>query len=474
MVELYLFGFVKNFEDVMARQKTQFVCQNCGYISLKWMGRCPECGEWNTMVEEIIIPEDKVQEQISLLKQPAIPVDIEKIELKEDERIKTGINELDRILGGGIVPGSVVLIAGDPGIGKSTLTTQIIPGLKGKKVLYVTGEESVKQLKIRVERLNFPKSFQAKNFLVLAETNMNLILDVIEEVNPDIVIVDSIQTMYRPEFESAPGSVSQVRECASILMQLAKNTGKSVILIGHVTKDGLIAGPKVLEHMVDTVLQFEGERNQVYRILRVIKNRFGSANEIGIFEMTSEGLKEVKNPSEIFLSERTFGASGSAVVACIEGTRPLLVEVQALVTPASYGTPQRTSIGFDYHRLAVLLAVLEKKVGIRLGGYDVFIKIVGGLRIDEPAIDLGVATAIVSSLRNIPVDSQSVVVGEIGLAGEVRSVTQIEKRIQESAKLGFKKIVVPKNNTHGLKVDAEIEIVGVKKVNQAFEELLNI
>jgi len=352
--------------------------------------------------------------------------------------------------------------------------TQIVPGLKGKKILYVTGEESVKQLKLRTERLNFPKSFQSKNFLVLAETNLNLVINVIEETNPDIIIIDSIQTMYRPELESAPGSVSQVRECASVLMQMAKNTGKSILLVGHVTKDGLIAGPKVLEHMVDTVLQFEGERHQSYRILRAVKNRFGSTNEIGIFEMTTEGLKEVKNPSEIFLSERTFGASGSSVVACIEGTRPLLVEVQALVSPASYGTPQRTSIGFDYHRLSVLLAVLEKKVGIRLGGHDVFIKIVGGLRIEEPAVDLGVVTAIVSSLKDIPVDSQSVVVGEVGLAGEVRSVTQIEKRIQESAKLGFKKIIIPKNNMRGLKVEAEIEVVGVRKVNQALEELLNI
>ncbi len=457
---------------MMAKQKTQFVCQNCGYISLKWMGRCPECNEWNTMVEEIIMPEDKAQEKISLLKQPAIPIDIEKIDLKEDERIKTGINELDRVLGGGIVPGSVVLIAGDPGVGKSTLMTQVVPGLKGKKILYVTGEESIKQLKIRTERLNFPSTL--RNFLVLAETNLNLVLDVIEEVNPDVIIIDSIQTMYRPELESAPGSVSQVRECASVLMQLAKNTGKTVLLVGHVTKDGLIAGPKVLEHMVDTVLQFEGERHQSYRILRAVKNRFGSTNEIGIFDMTTEGLKEVKNPSEIFLSERTFGASGSSVVACIEGTRPLLVEVQALVTPASYATPQRTSIGFDYHRLSVLLAVLEKKVGLRLSTHDVFVKIVGGLRIEEPAIDLGVAVAIVSSLKDIPVDSQSVVVGEVGLSGEVRSVTQIEKRIQESAKLGFKKIVIPKNNTRGLKVETEIEIVGVKKVNQALEELLNI
>ena len=458
----------------MSKARTRFVCQNCGYISPKWLGRCPECNEWNTLVEEIIVPEDKTLEQISLMKPPSIAFEIDKVEAREEERIKTGINELDRVLGGGIVPGSVVLIAGDPGVGKSTLMTQIVPGLKNKKVLYVTGEESIRQLKLRAERLKFPKSFSPKNFLVLAETNLNLILNVVEETNPDVVVIDSIQTMYRPELESAPGTVSQVRECASLLMQIAKSTGKSVFLVGHVTKDGLIAGPKVLEHMVDTVLQFEGERHQAYRILRAVKNRFGSTNEIGIFEMTSEGLKEIKNPSEVFLSERNYGASGSTIISCIEGTRPLLVEVQALVTPATYGTPQRTSIGFDYHKLSVLLAVLEKRIGVRLGGYDVFVKIVGGIKIDEPAIDLGVLSAVVSSYKDIPADSQTVVIGEVGLSGEVRSVTQVEKRIQEAGKLGFKKVIVPKSNMRGLKVDVDVEIVGVKKVTQALEELLNI
>jgi DNA repair protein RadA/Sms len=336
-------------------------------------------------------------------------------------------------------------------------------------VLYVTGEESVRQIKLRAERLNVRS---AKNILLLAETNLDLILDLIESGSPDLVIVDSIQTMYRPGLESSPGSVSQVRESTALLLRLAKTRGIPIFVVGHVTKDGMIAGPKVIEHMVDTVLQFEGETQHAYRILRAFKNRFGSTNEIGIFEMHDTGLREVLNPSEIFLSERRYGASGSTVVASIEGSRPILVEVQALVTPTNYGMPQRTSTGFDYRRLALLLAVLEKRVGLNLGQQDVFVNIAGGIRIDEPAVDLGIAASITSSLRDIPVDSSSVAVGEIGLGGEIRSIGQIEKRVHETAKLGFKRIIVPQHNLKTFKSNGDIEIIGVDHIEKAIEVLL--
>jgi DNA repair protein RadA/Sms len=397
------------------------------------------------------------------------PISLAEVEREEVPRIRTTIDEFDRVLGGGLVPGSLILLGGDPGIGKSTLMMQMALQMRELVVLYVTGEESVRQIKLRAERLECPK---AEHILLLAETNLDLILDVLERDIPDLLIVDSIQTMYRPGLESAPGSVSQMRESTALLLRLAKTRNIPIFVVGHVTKEGIIAGPKVIEHMVDTVLQFEGEAHYSYRILRALKNRFGSTNEIGIFEMQEQGLREVKNASEVFLSQRHYGTSGSTVVASIEGSRPILVEVQALVTSTSYGLPQRNSTGFDYRRLALLLAVLEKRVGLNLGQTDVFVNIAGGIKIDEPAVDMGIAVSITSSLRDVPVDSNSVAVGEIGLGGEIRTVGQIEKRVQEAAKLGFKKIIVPQNNVKSLKAHGDIEIVGVDKIERAIEELI--
>jgi len=391
------------------------------------------------------------------------------VEREDVPRIATKIDEFDRVLGGGLVPGSLILLGGDPGIGKSTLMMQMALALKDCVILYVTGEESVRQIKLRADRL---ESHGAKHILLLAETNLDLVLDVLERDIPDLIIVDSIQTMYRPGLESAPGTVSQMRESTALLLRLAKTRNVPIFVVGHVTKEGVIAGPKVIEHMVDTVLQFEGEAHYSYRILRALKNRFGSTNEIGIFEMQESGLREVSNASEVFLSQRHYGSSGSSVVASIEGSRPILVEVQALVTTTSYGLPQRNSTGFDFRRLALLLAVLEKRVGLSLGQNDVFVNIAGGIRIDEPAVDLGIAVSITSSLRDVPVDSTSVVVGEIGLGGEIRTVGQIEKRVQEAAKLGFKRIIVPQNNLKSLKTQGHIEIVGVDKIEKAIEELI--
>jgi DNA repair protein RadA/Sms len=362
-----------------------------------------------------------------------------------------------------------MLIGGDPGIGKSTLMMQIAAHLTGKIILYISGEESARQIKLRADRLKFPKN---DSFLVLAETNLDIIQEVIERTPPDIIIVDSIQTMFKPQLESSAGSVGQVRESAALFTRIAKEKSIPVFLIGHVTKDGMIAGPKVIEHMVDTVLQFEGERHYAYRILRVMKNRFGSTNEIGVFEMRENGLEEVKNPSEVFLSERSFGASGSSVVASIEGTRPILIEVQALVTATNYGTPQRNSTGVDLRRLNLLLAVLEKRLGMHLGQQDVFVNIAGGISIDEPAVDLGIAASIISSFRDVPVDSQAVSVGEIGLGGEVRTVSHIEKRVQEAAKLGFQRIIIPKNNIKEFIKPNSIEIIGVERIDDAIKLLL--
>ncbi len=450
----------------MIKVQSKYVCQKCAYESPRWVGRCPNCSEWNTFVEELA-------KKVSLRKK-AHPTTIRatplsEIEIEENHRISTNIEEFDRVLGGGIVPGSVILLGGDPGVGKSTIMMQLASHLKNSIVLYITGEESAKQIKVRAARLDFGTN---DIFLVLAETNIDVILEVLERSTPDVIIVDSIQTMYRPQFESSPGSVGQVRESAAFFTRYAKEKSLPIFLIGHVTKEGVIAGPKVIEHMVDTVLQFEGEQHYAYRILRAMKNRYGSTNEIGVFEMSDAGLSEVKNPSDVFLAERSLGTSGSSVVASIEGTRPILIEVQALVTPTNYGVPQRATTGIDYRRLSLLIAVLEKRFGIMLGQYDIFVNIAGGIRVDEPAVDLGIAASIISSQRDIPIDSQTVLIGEIGLGGEIRSVHQIGKRIQEAAKIGFHRVILPKNNMKGItKVDG-FELCGVERIDDAIKLLL--
>ncbi len=451
----------------MAKSLTRYVCQSCGYVSPRWIGKCPNCSEWNTFVEEATTPASA--RRTTAMPSKLDPIPISEVEANEAPRMRIGMDEFDRVLGGGLVAGSLVLLGGDPGIGKSTLMMQMALRLKEQIVFYVTGEESVRQIKLRADRL---EAGATKHIQLLAETNLDLILDVIERTEPDLVIIDSIQTMYRPGLESAPGSVSQVRESTALLLRLAKTRGIPIFVIGHVTKEGVIAGPRVIEHMVDTVLQFEGEAHYSYRMLRALKNRFGSTNEIGIFEMHDTGLREVLNPSEVFLAERHYGASGSTVVASIEGSRPILVEVQALVTPTNYGMPQRTTSGVDFRRLALLLAVLDKRAGLNVGQHDVFVNIAGGIKIEEPALDLGIAISIVSSLRDVPVDSSSVAVGEIGLGGEIRTISQIEKRVQEAAKLGFKRIVVPQNNRKALKPTGEIEIIGVDRMEKAVEALL--
>lgn len=384
-------------------------------------------------------------------------------------RTQTGLPELDRVLGGGIVPGSLILIGGDPGIGKSTLMMQMAAALSSSVTLYITGEESVGQIRLRAERLEMKPS---EKLFLLAETNLDVIDALVEKAKPELIIVDSIQTMFHPSMESAPGTVSQVRETAARFMRISKGSGIPVFLVGHVTKEGAIAGPRVVEHMVDTVIQFEGERHHAYRILRAIKNRFGSTNEVGIFEMHDRGLREVANPSEVFLSERRSGSSGSTVVASVEGTRPLLVEVQALVAPTSYGVPQRTATGFDTRRLQMLLAVLEKRAGLRVGQYDVFVNVAGGVRLDEPAADLGMAVSIVSSLRDLPVDHEAIVVGEVGLGGEIRGVNQIEKRVNEAEKLGFKRVILPHGNMKRFQVPGTIQLCEVETVDQAIIRLL--
>ena len=455
---------------MMGKVQSKYVCQNCAYESPRWIGRCPNCGEWNTFVEEIAERTTASRRATSSKKIGGKVICLDEVDTTEDHRFQTGITEFDRVLGGGIVSGSVSLLGGDPGIGKSTLMLQLAAQLKGKTVLYVSGEESARQIKLRAERLNFSSS---QSLCILPETNVDIIVEVIERAPPDMIIIDSIQTMYRPQFESSPGSVAQVRESTALFTRIAKGKSIPFFLIGHVTKEGVIAGPKVIEHMVDTVLQFEGETRHVYRILRAMKNRFGSTNEIGVFEMRDVGLMEVKNPSEVFLSERSFGASGSTVVASLEGTRPILIEVQALVTPTSYNVPQRNTTGFDYHRLSLLTAVLEKRLGMMLGRYDIFVNIAGGIRVDEPAVDLGIATSIVSSMRDVPVDSQSVILGEVGLAGEVRTVSQIEKRVQEAAKLGFKHIILPKGNLKGMIRTDGIQVIGVDTIEEAITSVLH-
>ena len=448
----------------MSKTKIKYICSGCGYESPKWLGKCPECDNWNTFTEEIV---ETNKRKAAPFKGELRINKITEITATEEDRIITGINEFDRVLGGGLMPGSVILLAGDPGIGKSTLVMQAASKIK-EKVLYVTGEESEKQIKIRATRLKL----QSENFYVLAETSMNPILSAITKLNPSVVIIDSIQTVYRNELENSPGTITQIRECTSLLMAEAKTKHFCVLIVGHVTKEGTIAGPKILEHIVDTVLQFEGESNYAFRILRAQKNRFGSTNEIGIFEMHEEGLTEVKNPSEVFLSERDRETPGSVVTSTIEGTRPLLLEVQALVTHTNFGYPQRVTTGFDQRRLSILLAVLEKRGNYRLSANNVFLNMAGGVKIMEPAADLAVCCSIASSLLDKNVDNQTVVIGEVGLGGEIRSVGQIEKRIQEAQKLGFKRIIIPKNNLKNIKNKGLIKIEPVESLSEAINKSL--
>ncbi len=452
----------------MPRVETRYVCQQCGYEVPRWVGRCPSCEGWNTFVEESHQRTTSVRKAAKTA-QPQV-VRLGDVDTLQEKRLKSGLAEFDRVLGGGIVPGSVVLLGGDPGVGKSTLMIQLAASLKGQVVLYVSGEESPQQIKLRAERLNI-RDIDALS--VIPETNVDTVAEYLNREPPDTVIIDSIQTMFRPQFESSPGSVAQVREATALIARIAKAKSIPAFLIGHVTKDGAIAGPKVIEHIVDTVLQFEGERHYAYRILRAMKNRFGSTNEIGVFEMRENGLQEVANPSEIFLSQRLFGSSGTAVVATVEGTRPLLVEVQALVTSTSYSVPQRNTTGFDFRRLALLIAVLEKRLGILLGQQDVFVNVAGGMRVDEPAVDLGIALSILSSVRDAPIDSESVAVGEIGLGGEVRNVSYIEKRVQEASKLGFARIVLPRSGMKGISREQGIELIGVDRIDEAVECLIH-
>lgn len=460
----------------MAKAKTKHVCQDCGHTAPRWLGQCPDCGAWGTFVEEIEAPvaakavasKTAASGGFARTSGPArSPLPLREVELTHEDRLRTGVGEFDRVLGGGLLRGAFVLVAGDPGIGKSTLMTQLGRMLPGQRILYVTGEESPRQVKLRAQRLGV----DSDAFQLLAETNVEDIAHAVLETRPDVLVVDSIQTLFRPDIESAPGSVSQVRESAATLMHLAKSLEMPTFVVGHVTKAGQVAGPRVLEHMVDTVLQFEGDGHHSYRVLRALKNRFGSTNEIGVFEMKSDGLHEVSNPSELFLSERQYGASGSAVVCTLEGTRPLLVEVQALVAPTAYGTPQRTATGFDGRRLQVLLAVLERRAGRRLSTSDVFVSVAGGVRLEEPSADLGVAIAIASSLADVPADSNTVALGEIGLGGEVRSVGQIELRLKEAARLGFTQALVPKAGLKGLLPPKGLDVVPVATLREALERV---
>lgn len=452
----------------MAKAKTIFVCNSCGYESAKWLGKCPACNEWNSFYEEKIV-KDKDGAFLSDKKtKSSKPMNLNSVEGKESKRISTGVSELDRVLGGGLVKGSLVLLGGEPGIGKSTLILQICNKMQGDgKVLYISGEESAEQIKIRADRLKINND----DILFLGETDIDIIADSIKEVNPKLVIIDSIQTMYSDEISSAAGTVSQVREITARIMKICKQENITTIIIGHVTKDGNIAGPRVLEHMVDTVLYLEGERYFSYRILRGVKNRFGSTNEVGMFEMQNEGMVEITNPSSILISEREDNPAGSVIVASMEGTRPLLIELQALTTPTVFGMPRRTANGIDYNRLTVLMAVLEKKANLNLGSQDVYLNVVSGIKISEPAIDLGIALAVASSFKNISIPKDLVAIGEIGLTGEVRSVNMIDKRLKEAEKLGFKRCIIPENNKKLLKDNYKLDIIGVRNILDALKIL---
>lgn len=454
----------------MAKGKTTvYFCQNCGYESAKWMGQCPGCREWNTFVEELIdkknVGKGKIPES-----ETAKAVPLSQIEMTQDKRISTEIKELDRVLGGGIVQGSLVLVGGDPGIGKSTLLLQVCRNLadQGTEVLYISGEESLQQIKIRAERIGTFRD----SLSLLCETNLDVIQKVIDREKPKVVVIDSIQTMYNEAVASAPGSVSQVREATGILMQIAKGMGISIFIVGHVTKEGVVAGPRVLEHMVDTVLYFEGDRHAAYRILRGVKNRFGSTNEIGVFEMRQDGLTEVENPSEFMLSGKPQGASGSVVACSMEGTRPILLEVQALVCHSNFGIPRRTAAGTDFNRVNLLMAVLEKRLGLQLGNCDAYVNIAGGIRMNEPAIDLGIVLALVSSYKDKAIDEKTICFGEVGLSGEVRAVSMAEQRVLEAKKLGFEVCILPEVCREGLKDVKGIGLVGVRTVKDAMDYVM--
>lgn len=449
----------------MAKKKSSFVCQNCGYKSAKYLGRCPNCGEWSSFVEEVEVQEVKNQ-RVSMTGERSKPLKLGEVELFDTPRIETDLDEFNRVLGGGVVPGSLVLIGGDPGIGKSTLLLQVSTQLASRgRVLYVSGEESAQQIKLRAERLGDID----RDFYLYAETNMQSIRAEVERLKPNFLIIDSIQTIMTPEIQSTQGSVSQVREVTGELMQIAKTNDIATFIVGHVTKEGQLAGPRMLEHMVDTVLYFEGERNNTFRILRAVKNRFGSTNEIGIFEMQGHGLVEVTNPSEVFLEERLEGSTGSAIVCALEGTRPILVEIQALTTPTMFGNAKRTTSGLDFNRVSLIMAVLEKRTGLLMQNQDAYLKSAGGVKLDEPAIDLAVAVAVASSYKELPTDARECFIGEIGLTGEIRRVTRIEQRLNEAAKLGFKKVYAPKNSIVGIDIPEQIQVIGVTTLTECLK-----
>ncbi|GGH40368.1 DNA repair protein RadA [Paenibacillus segetis] len=455
----------------MVKVKHKFLCGECGYESPKWYGKCPGCGAWNSMVEET---EKVVKTQgisTGLFHTKEKPLSIINIESDKEPRIQTGIEELNRVLGGGVVPGSLVLVGGDPGIGKSTLLLQTSHEMAriGLKVLYISGEESIRQTKLRAERLGA----LSPELYVLCESSMDSIEEAIDSLKPDFLVIDSIQTVYLPEVTSAPGSVSQVRECTARFMRIAKGQGIATVLVGHVTKEGAIAGPRLLEHMVDCVLYFEGERHHSYRLLRAVKNRFGSTNEIGIFEMNESGLVEVPNPSELFLSERPLGVAGSTVVASMEGTRPMLVELQALIASTHFPSPRRMATGVDHHRMGLIIAVLEKRMGMYLQNQDAYVNLAGGVKLDEPAVDLAIAVSIASSFRDIPTKPYDVIFGEVGLTGEVRAVSRAEQRVKEAAKLGFKRVILPDKSLKGWKAPKGIQLIGVNTVTEALAVALD-
>ncbi len=453
----------------MAKLKSVYFCSNCGYESPKWMGKCPSCGEWSTFVEELIRKDtaSKLEDTRAFEGVKSQPLTLKEIRADEEPRIDMQDVELNRVLGGGLVPASVVLIGGEPGIGKSTLVLQTILKLKGVRSLYVSGEESARQLKLRAERIGIEND----DCLIVCETNLDDIFKHVKQVSPQLLIIDSIQTVYSDALESSPGSISQVRECAAALLKFAKQSGTPVLLIGHITKDGSIAGPKILEHIVDTVLQFEGDQHYMYRILRSIKNRFGSTAELGIYEMNQSGLREVSNPSELLLTQNHDGLSGVSIAAAIEGVRPFVIETQSLVSTAAYGTPQRSATGFDIRRMNMLLAVLEKRAGFKLAQKDVFLNIAGGLRVNDPGMDLSVISAVLSSSLDMTIDRGTCLCGEVGLSGEIRPVNRIEQRIQEAEKLGFSRMLIPANNLKGFQKKLTLELQQVKRVSDAFRLL---